>query len=394
MNDKVYVFTNAISRKNGGSSSILDLANNITELGLKVEMNSSLGFMDRYIYKPTNVKEMINIKVLDHNIYLSKKPSRIKKLLNKILNLSNIFKDNEIKESIVIDAIGLPSEFIEKLKSNKCKVIYNHAGSPNAVMKYFGLEGGKRDDLEKAKHDYLNMINLYSNILFQSPTQAEKLYELADWEIDRTLVLRPSASMDDINKVIGKESILDKDYFDIVVVGSVQERKGQHLLSKISEILLKEVNNIRFHIVGNILDQDYKDKVEKEIQKKGLSDKIIFHGFKSNYLEYMNSADVILQVSEEEGVSRILREAMALKKVIISFSLDGTNDLLENGEDCLLSDYGDIENIAHDILKVYKDKELSKILALKAFENFKVKYSKKEYLRQLRALIDEVSSSS
>jgi len=166
---------------------------------------------------------------------------------------------------------------------------------------------------------------------------------------------------------------------------------AEHLLPKISKILNESADNIKFHIIGNIVGSDYKLRIEKDSENLGQREKIIFQGFKTNYLECMNSADVILQVSEEEGVSRILREAMALRKMIVSFKLDGTNDLLVDGEDCLLSEYGDIKNIAHDILKVYNNKELRDRYGLKALENFEAKYSKKEYLRQLKSLIEKLS---
>lgn len=116
--------------------------------------------------------------------------------MNKILNFSSLFNGLNIKNSIVVDAMELPFDFIEVLKSNGCKVIYNHAGSPNAAMKYFGMNGAKRDDMQKAKKEYFEMINHYSYILFQSPTQTQELYQLANWKEDKTVVLRPSASFE------------------------------------------------------------------------------------------------------------------------------------------------------------------------------------------------------
>jgi len=386
----IYIFTQGISRKNGGSSSIVDLANNIIELGYEVNVFTPFGLMDKIIYKPTDVSYNLKVKVLKNSIYKTKNPTIIKYMLNKILNLIFSSNSKNLKDAIVIDAFGLPYDFINNLKSNGCKVIYNHAGSPNAVMKYFGMNGAKRDNMQKAKKEYLEMINHYSYILFQSPTQAKKLRELANWKEDRTIVLQPTVSMNDIEKVKSKDSILDENDFNIVIVGSVQERKGQHLLPKISKILSESVDNIKFHIVGSIVDTDYRLRIEQDSEALGQKEKIIFHGFKSNYLEYMNSANVILQVSEEEGVSRVLREAMALRKMIISFRLDGTNDLLQDDEDCLLSEYGDIENIVKDILQVYSDKELRDRYAFKALENFETKYSKKEYLRQLSSLIEKL----
>ena len=297
---------------------------------------------------------------------------------------------NNINNSIIIEAIELPEFFIKKLQKNGCKVIYNHAGSPYAVIKYFGMNGVKRENLNQAKIEYLEMIDRYDYILFQSPSQAKDLYNMSSWEKDKTIVLRPSASISDIKSVKEKDSVLNTSDFNIVIVGSVQERKGQHLLPKIANSLKNEIKNIKFHFVGNIVNEEYREIIQKDIEKLNLKDKIIFHGFKSNYLEYMNSADVILQVSEEEGVSRVLREAMALGKVIISFKLDGTNDLLVDGEDSLLSPYGNLESLANNIKKVYYDKELYDRLQETALENFKHKYSKERYLEQLENLIKRI----
>jgi glycosyltransferase involved in cell wall biosynthesis len=386
LKDKIYIFTNAISRKNGGSSSIVDLANNLIKIGLKTIVYTPFGFLDKYIYKPTNVSKDLDINILDNNIYKMINKSTKKNILNKILNIIQLLK-KDIKNSIVIDAVGLPDFFIKKLQNNGCKVIYNHAGSPSAVMKYFGMNGAKRENLAQAKVDYLSMINLYDHILFQSPTQAKELHNLSSWKTDKTIVLRPSASMEDIENVKKNKSILDNADFNIVIVGSVQERKGQHLLPIISNNINKEIKNIKFHIVGNIVDEEYKKNIEKSIKELNQEKKIILHGFRSDYLDFMNSSNVILQVSEEEGVSRILREAMTLKKVIISFKLDGTSDLLVDGEDSVLCNYGNTDEIVDAIEKVYNDRKLYKKLSLNALNNFEAKYSLKEYLKQLENLI-------
>jgi len=390
LQNRIHIFTNGVSRKNGGSSSILDLSNTLIEIGYDVEIYTPFGFMDKYIYKPTNVNNELNINILDCNIFNQKNKSKVKKYLNKILNFFPISKVKNIKNSIVIDAMGLPFEFLQLLQENNCKIILNHAGSANAYIKYFGLNGAKRTDLENAKYEYLDMISNYDHILFQSATQAQTLKDLAEWDIDKTLVLKPSASEDDIVKIKGKKSILDNNDFNIVIIGSVQMRKGQHLLPTISEKLSQKVDNIKFHIVGNIVDEKYKNSIIQLSETLHQQNQVIFHGFKENYLDYMNSADVILQVSEEEGVSRILREAMALEKVIISFQLDGTNDLLVNREDSLLSEYGELNQLTDNILKVYKDNSLYEKLSSSALQNFEDKYSMKEYQKQLKILMEKI----
>ena len=294
------------------------------------------------------------------------------------------------KETIVLDGIGLPADFILKLKALKSKVIYNHAGSPNAAMLFFGRNGNRASNLKNIKSTYLKMINLYTHILFQSPTQAKKLNELRSEKEDITLVLRPSVSMSDIGCVKSNILEIDKSNFNLVIVGSVQERKGQHRLPEIAKLLCNNIPNLKLHIVGPIINLDYKKRIDKLIKKNKLENCIIFHGFKANYLDYMNSSDIILQVSEEEGVSRVLREAMALQKVIVSFRLDGTNDLLVEGEDSLLSDFGDVNAISKNILKIYNDKTLADTLSKNALINFDKKYSRKIYLSNLKKILNNL----
>ncbi len=388
MQTKIYIFSNGVSRKNGGSSSLLDLANNLIELNYDVAIITPFGFLDKFIYKPTNVSKKLKIFTLNSDIFvnLEKKPSFKKLLLNKILNLFSPTKI-DIKDSIVIDGIGLSYSFLNQLKQKNNTIILNHAGSPNAYIKYFGMDGKKRDDLGEAKRKYLEMIEKYDYILFQSKTQANTLKDMAKFKQDKTLILTPGVSENDVQKVIQKGDILDKSDFNITIVGSIQPRKGQHLVIELAEKLKEKIKNIKFHIIGNIVNKEYFLQIENDIKKKKLDVYITIHGFKSNYLEYMNSSNIILQLSEEEGVSRILREAMALGKPVVSFALDGTNDLLENGKDSLLSPYGDLELIAKNILKLYQDENLYEELSKKIKENFDKKYSKKEYQKKLQSII-------
>ena len=390
---KIHIFTRAVSRKNGGSSSIVDLANGFVEINKEVVVYTQFGFLDKYIYKPTYVNDNLNISVLDYNVYkkLPQKQSLKKLVLNKLLGITTIFQPQHIQGSIVIDAIGLPFNYINKLQNDGCKIVLNHAGSPNAFIKFFGLNGAKRENLKKATKEYLEMIRQYDYILFQSSTQAKKLCDLAKWHADKTLVLTPGVNEDGMNCIKKQGSMFEEGDFNVVIVGSVQQRKGQHLLSQIAKKIIKDIANIKFHIVGNTIDEKYKERVEEDIRRENLKDVILFYGFKDDYLSYMSSADVILQVSEEEGVSRILREAMFLQKIIISFKLDGTNDLLEDGNDSLLCPYGDLHAIAKNILYAYRNQDACKKLSLRANENFLKKYSKKEYLKNLDSIIQHAS---
>jgi glycosyltransferase involved in cell wall biosynthesis len=380
--NKFIFFTESVSRKSGGSSSVLDLSNNIYLLNKKVEIYSILGKLDLFLYRPSSFNKNIKINVINYKIIndLEIKPHIIKQKVNLLFN--KFKKEIEIKNSIIFDAIRLPEWYIDKLKKNNNKIILNHAGSPNAFIKYFGMNGEERIDYEKAKNDYLDFIKKYDLFWFQSSTQAEKFIKLTKIEEKRIIVLTPGANERDIENA---KYINLSNKFNVVIVGSVHKRKGQHFIVDIA----KNLPDVYFHIVGNIVSEIYYKNILNKLKKENIKN-VTFYGFRKDYLNFIKSADLILQLSEEEGVSRILRETMALGKPIVAFNLDGTGDLLKNGEDSILIKYGNIDAIIEIIKKLKNDKNLKEKLALNAKKNYLNKYHSSVYLKKLERVLKEI----
>ncbi len=380
---KIYIFTHSISRKNGGASSILDLSNCMCELGYDVKVNTVLGSFDKKIYKTTNVNKDLDIAPISNDIVDINKVGKPKYFVNKIFSfISNL--DGVKSNSIVLDSFGLPDSYKQYLQTIGCKVVLNHAGSVKAYSQYFMGNNQNQDQLNA----YLTHIKTYDRVLFQSPSQAEELDSLLGEGHKRSILIRPSVSESDITACQKNAKLLFKNNkINITVVGSVQRRKGQDYLIDIAEILNKNECDYAIHVVGNVLEQDFYDQLLKTISEKNLSQKIIFHGFQADYLSYMNDSDIILQVSKEEGVSRILREAMALGKTIVSFRLDGTADLLEEDFDCLLAEPEQVKDITQKLYKVINDEAQRLSLGENAQLNFDKKYSYVSYSKQVNEFL-------
>ena len=47
------------------------------------------------------------------------------------------------------------------------------------------------------------------------------------------------------------------------------------------------------------------------------------YGFRRDYLNFIAHADVLIQLSDKEGFSRVLREAMYLGVPIVTFRIEG-----------------------------------------------------------------------
>ncbi|EKO3528933.1 glycosyltransferase family 4 protein [Vibrio fluvialis] len=240
--------------------------------------------------------------------------------------------------------------------------------------------------------EYKRYIQTYDFVLFQSQSQANELDSIIGRKI--SLLIRPSVSDKDIVNCLNyPKNVLDKKKLNITVVGSVQKRKGQDVLIEIAQLLDSYNTEYVINVIGNVLEYDFYENLINDIRNKKLEGKIVFYGFKKDYLNYMNDSDIILQVSKEEGVSRILREAMALGKPIVSFKLDGTADLLEDGIDSLLVNPGDIKGISLKLQLLLNDKFMRDTLGIKAKQNFDKKYSYKIYSEQVRDFLISLRKS-
>ena len=162
----ISIFLSSISRKNGGASTILDLAARLKKLDKNVCLNSLLGKLDFYIYRPKyfNLNDFV-ISSFPINFLRNKEINILKKFLNFLLN-----SENSKKFDLVIDASILEKSLILKLKRKKVqKFLLNHAGSPAAFKNYFLST--------KTFDDYLEFCSHYDGLIFQSKRQMNKYLE-------------------------------------------------------------------------------------------------------------------------------------------------------------------------------------------------------------------------
>ena len=75
---------------------------------------------------------------------------------------------------------------------------------------------------------------------------------------------------------------------------------------------IREKYNLKHKfVVGNVGRLTPKEKIEKWIQEKRLSEAVIFTGAVSNVAQYMSAMDVFLMPSQWEGLPVVLVEAQA-----------------------------------------------------------------------------------
>ena len=168
----------------------------------------------------------------------------------------------------------------------------------------------------------------------------------------------PNEKIKVLYNLIDEEDILKKanekveknDVFTFVNVGKMRPQKRQDRLIEIAKDLKKEGYKFKIQIVGNGPEEE---NIKKLIKSYGVEDVVELVGLQLNPYKYMKNGDAFVLSSDFEGFGIVVKEALLLKKLVISTAVTGVTEVLENGRYGILTDVDteDLENKMRDVLE-------------------------------------------
>jgi len=138
---------------------------------------------------------------------------------------------------------------------------------------------------------------------------------------------------------------LDPDAIIAVNIGSVCERKGQHIYIRGIDLLNKELSatrpgaKVQWAMVG-AREGLYMESLREDIALMGLHDVKIFPETPDIY-DFYHLADLLVCTSFEESFPRVLLEAMVFGTRIVSTDVNGITEMLTNTDEAYLVPAGD-----------------------------------------------------
>jgi glycosyltransferase involved in cell wall biosynthesis len=149
-----------------------------------------------------------------------------------------------------------------------------------------------------------------------------------------------------------------KKMFDFIVIssGELIPRKGYEFLIKSFAGFLKKKSGID---AGLVILGKGRQKKELEALAKNLSikDRVIFTGFLENPYALLARADLFVSVSQNEGISNSMLEAMYLGIPVITTSVGGAGDVVQHGQNGYILEYGRKDELMLLIEQVYNEQE-------------------------------------
>ncbi len=150
--------------------------------------------------------------------------------------------------------------------------------------------------------------------------------------------------------------------------------------------------NYKFLIVG---DGSERKILEKEIEKSGLKDKVIFTGMRDDVLDLISIMDIYVQPSLNEGMGKTLVQASLFSKPIIATKVQGIPDVVIDGKTGLLVLPARPDLLAEAIVKLIKDENLRKKIGENAYQyvNEKIDGYSRFSIERMIFLLEELYKS-
>lgn len=160
----------------------------------------------------------------------------------------------------------------------------------------------------------------------------------------------------------------------IGTIGRLHEQKGHIYFLQAVKFILSEYPKMRFHIVG---DGDLREQLERLAQQLGIINSVRFLGSRMDIPEQLAKMDIFVLSSLWEGLPIVLLEAMAARKPIVSTSVNGIPEILQDGKSALLVPSRDSQALANAIKMLIQDTGLSKRISNCAYRLVCQKYDMK-----------------
>jgi len=140
--------------------------------------------------------------------------------------------------------------------------------------------------------------------------------------------------------------------------------KGHHDFLEAAARIAAAAPECRFLLVG---DGILRRELEEKARTLGIGDRMVFAGLvpPEEVASYIQAMDVVVHTSLREGIARVIPQAGAVGKPVVTYELDGAPEVVREGVSGFLVPPGDFEGIARKALELLRDPILREEMGLR-----------------------------
>jgi len=244
--------------------------------------------------------------------------------------------------------------------------------------------GGNPVEMEKLyhfKHRIEEEKRIFKTVMAQSATtaiQEELIRKYYAFTKDNIEVIPPGVNIH-IFKPLGKgeeEIELDVPKRFIFTISRIDADKGHDYLLSAFDIVRKKIHNVHLIIGGGSpkpkeVELEVKAKMIRIVTECNMEDRVHIIGYVPDELmaPYYRQAEIFVLPSKFEPFGMTALEARACETPVIASNLGGIKENFVSGEDSILVDPSDIEELANAMIKLLKNKAFATKIARVGYKN-------------------------
>ena len=271
-------------------------------------------------------------------------------------------------------------------RTGGCDWLITYKGGPNAIGCILRMLGGnfrlivsertsnrsrKLSTSDKMRYQLYRLATVVSP---NSYTESEFIKENYPWLKNKTKTI---TNFTQTNFFVPSET-LNHQNINILTVARVSKTKNIiNVIEAINKLKQEGLNNVHFDWYGRVPkgQEEYASLCLKTIDNYGLNNFVSFHPASSDILPIYQNCDIFMLPSLYEGFPNVICEAMSCGKPIICSNVCDNPQIVGDGENGLLFDPNNVDDIAKALYKVInmswdKLQQWGKISRKKATETF------------------------
>lgn len=155
-----------------------------------------------------------------------------------------------------------------------------------------------------------------------------------------------------------KSPFKDKTSLKLIMTGNLAASKGQIEVVEAVGRLHQKGHNVELCILGSEGERKYTKALRSLLRQYGIKGRVHVIGSKRNPMPYIVAADIGVMASRQEAFGRVTFEYLVLGKPVIGTNSGGTVEMIHDGKNGYLYQWGDVAGLEAALLNYAKDAKL------------------------------------
>lgn len=146
-------------------------------------------------------------------------------------------------------------------------------------------------------------------------------------------------------------SHIPEDHRIVLNIGRIDPWKRQDLFLRMAKAIHDRHPGVIFVLVGEDKSpgKEYFYELQKMTEELSLGKNVLFMGERDDIPEILSECDLLVLTSKEEPFGRVVIEAMASRKPVVSFEGGGVGEIIDDGRTGFLIREGDLPAMAEKV---------------------------------------------